>query len=76
VVEKACLARRQRVARLRLPWFDCSSSAMAGSRRPGDDGYVFEVLGGGADHGWAADVDVFDEMAEGTPGWAAVFSKA
>jgi len=34
----------------------------------GDDGYVLEVLGGGADHGWAADIDVFDEMAEGDIG--------
>ena len=34
----------------------------------GDDGDVFEVLGGGADHGGAADVDVLDEMAEGDAG--------
>ena len=31
----------------------------------GDDGHVFKVLGGGADHRGAADVDVFDEMTEG-----------
>jgi len=34
----------------------------------GDDGYVFEVFCGGADHGGAADVDVFNEMAEGYAG--------
>ncbi len=34
----------------------------------GDDGHVFKVLGGGADHGGAADVDVFDQMAEGDAG--------
>ncbi len=33
-----------------------------------DDGDVFKVLGGGADHGRAADVDVFDQMAEGDAG--------
>ena len=43
----------------------------------GDDGDVFEVFGGGADHGGAADVDVFDEVSEGNAGLgAAVFSKA
>jgi hypothetical protein len=69
VVAKACLASRQRVARLRLPLLACSSSMSGRSRRgQGDDGYVFEVLGGGTDHGWAADVDVFDEMAEGYAG--------
>ena len=34
----------------------------------GDDGDVFKVLGGGADHRRAADVDVFDEVAEGDAG--------
>ena len=34
----------------------------------GDDGDIFKVFGGGADHGGAADVDVFDEMAEGDAG--------
>ena len=34
----------------------------------GDDGDVFKVLGGGADHGGAADVDVLDEVAEGDAG--------
>ena len=33
-----------------------------------DDGDIFEVFGGGADHGRAADVDVFDEVAEGDAG--------
>ncbi len=43
----------------------------------GDDGDVFEVLGGGADHGGAADVDVLDDLGElATPGFWAVFSKA
>ena len=31
----------------------------------GDDGYIFKVLGRGTNHGGAADVDVFDEVAEG-----------
>jgi len=47
-------------ASIRLQFF-CQSDVVGGL---GDDGYVFEVFGGGADHGWAADVDVFDEMAE------------
>ena len=34
----------------------------------GDDGHVFKVFGGGADHRRAADVDVFDEVAEGYAG--------
>jgi hypothetical protein len=34
----------------------------------GDDGDIFEVFGGGADHGGAADVDVFNEMAKGNVG--------
>ncbi len=34
----------------------------------GDDGDVFKVFGGGADHGRAADVDVFNEVAEGDAG--------
>ena len=34
----------------------------------GDDGDVLKVLGGGADHGGAADVDVFDDLMEGDAG--------
>ena len=34
----------------------------------GDDGDVFEVFGGGANHGGAADVDVLDQVAEGNAG--------
>jgi hypothetical protein len=34
----------------------------------GHDGHVFKVLGRGAHHRRAADVDVFDEMAEGDAG--------
>ena len=34
-------------------------------RYGGHDGYVFEVLGGGANHGRAADVDVLDDVGEG-----------
>ncbi len=34
----------------------------------GDDGDVFEVFRGGADHGGAADVDVFDDLGEGDAG--------
>ena len=41
----------------------------------GDDGDVFKVLGGGADHGGAADVDVFDQMAEGDAGLGGGFLK-
>ncbi len=37
-------------------------------RHAGDNGDIFEVLGGGTDHGGAADVDVFDEVAEGNAG--------
>jgi hypothetical protein len=33
-----------------------------------DDSDVFEILGGGADHGGPADVDVLDEMTEGDIG--------
>ena len=35
----------------------------------GDDGDVGEVFGGGADHGGAADVDVFDDLVEGDVGF-------
>ena len=43
----------------------------------GDDGDVCEVLGGGADHGGAADVDVFDDLVRRLRRVsAAVFSKA
>ncbi len=35
----------------------------------GDDGYVGEVFGGGADHGGTADVDVFDDLVEGYVGF-------
>ena len=38
-----------------------------------DDGNIFEVLGGGADHGWAANIDVFNEMAEGDAGLGSGF---
>ena len=41
-------------------------SGIIGGR--GHDGDIFEVLGGGADHGGAADIDVFDEVAEGNAG--------
>ena len=34
----------------------------------GDDSDVFKVFGGGTNHGRAADVDVFDEVAEGDAG--------
>ncbi len=37
-------------------------------RHAGDDGDVFEVFGGRANHGGAADVDVFDEVTEGDAG--------
>ncbi len=42
----------------------------------GDDGHVFKVFSGGADHGGTADIDVLDEVTEGNAGWVAVFSKA
>ena len=41
----------------------------------GDDGYVFKVFGGGADHGGTTDVDVFDEMAERYVGLGGGFLK-
>ena len=40
-----------------------------------DDGDVFKVLGSGADHRGAADVDVFDQMAEGYAGLGGGFLK-
>ncbi len=40
----------------------CDEGGVVG--HAGYDGYVIEVLGRGADHGGAADVDVFDEVAE------------
>ena len=30
--------------------------------RRSNDGDVVKILGGGADHGWPADVDVFDQL--------------
>jgi hypothetical protein len=77
VTAKACaLASRQRVARL--------SAGVGGELfgeggvvgGAGDDGDVFEVLGGGAHHRRAADVDVLDDLGEGDAGLGAVFSKA
>ena len=41
----------------------------------GDDGDVFEVFGRGANHRRAADVDVFDEVAEGYAGLGGGFLK-
>ena len=41
----------------------------------GDDGDIFKVFGGGAHHGGAADVDVFDEVAEGDAGLRGGFLK-
>jgi len=41
-----------------------------------DYGNVVKILGGGADHGRSADVDVLDQFFEATRGLAAVFSKA
>ena len=73
---RACFANRQRVARLRAPllafqFFD--EGGIVGDA--GDDGDVFKVFGGGADHGGAADVDVLDEMAEGDAGLGGGFLK-
>ena len=66
---KACLASRQRVARDRAPSVGLH---FLDERRvigdASDDGDVFEVLGRGADHRRAADVDVLDEVAEGDAG--------
>ncbi len=41
----------------------------------GDDGDVFKVFGGGADHRGAADIDVFNQMAEGYAGLGGGFLK-
>ncbi len=55
---------------------DLSSSIRAGVvGNAGDDGDVFKVFGGGADHGGAADVDVLDEVAEGDAGLGGGFLK-
>ena len=48
-------------------------SGIIGNAR--NDGDVFKVLGGGADHGGTADVDVLNEMAEGDAGLRGGFLK-
>ncbi len=70
MVAKACLASRQRVSRLRAPpgaVFNSSNESRI-VRDAGHDGHVFKVLGGGAHHRRAADVDVFNQMAKGNAG--------
>ena len=76
MVAKACFASRQRVSRLSPPWFAFSSLDRAPDNRPrGDDGHIFEVLGRRANHGRAADVDVFDQVTEGDAGLRGGFLK-
>ncbi len=41
----------------------------------GDDGHVFKVFSGGADHGGTADIDVLDEVTEGNAGLGRGFFK-
>ncbi len=42
----------------------------------GDDGDIFKVLGGGANHGGAADVDVLNDLGEGGAGaWKRFFQR-
>jgi len=71
------LARRQRVSREREPGVGIEFLGEGGIvGGAGDYGYVFEVFGGAADHGRAADVDVFDDLGGVTLGFWAVSSKA
>ena len=44
---------------------------VVGGRR--DDGDVVKILGGGANHGWPADVDVLDQFIEGDAGLSRSF---
>ena len=66
---KGFLARRHLVSRESVPperrQF-VGDGVVVGGRR--DDGDVVKILGGGADHGGAADVDVLDQFFEGHAG--------